>query len=154
MTDFTQGRRKIPALFSVFKEGVRELTRRPARGGAAKAPRRRRTRVCPDLSSTSPSGTTVETTTRRPAELKKTRRPLIHAASKVERQSYLVRREFFVEAYHEASTELLRGGREVIFPCWSFPPGLPFVRSGPIFEAFWDGCVEKYQPAAVGFDSS
>lgn len=61
----------------------------------------------------------------------------------MERESHLVVREVFVERYHEASAELLRGGRDVAFPCWSFPPGLPFVRTGPIFQAFWDGCIEK-----------
>jgi hypothetical protein len=79
--------------------------------------------------------------------LKKSRRPLIHAASKVVRETYKVVRRAFLEAYHEASKELLRGGRNVVFPRWSFPPGLPFDRSGPIFEPFWDGCVERLLPA-------
>jgi hypothetical protein len=84
----------------------------------------------------------------RPAsKLNKSRRPLIHAASKVVRETYKVVRRAFVEAYHEASKELLRGGRNVVFPRWSFPPGLPFDRSGPIFEPFWDGCVERLLPA-------
>ena len=41
--------------------------------------------------------------------------------------------------------KIVRGA--VVFPCWSFPPGLPFVRSGPVFEAFWEGCIEKLLPA-------
>ena len=85
----------------------------------------------------------------RPERLKKTRRPLVHAASKVERESYLTVREVFVDKYHEASAELLRGGRDVVFPCWSFPPGLPFVRTGPIFRPFWDGCMEELLTAEI-----
>jgi len=85
----------------------------------------------------------------RPERFKKTRRPLLHAASKVERESYLIVRSVFVETYHEASAELLRGRRDVVFPCWSFPPGLPFVRTGPIFQAFWDGCIEKLPPDEI-----
>jgi len=84
----------------------------------------------------------------RSEKLKKRPCPLVHAASKVERESYLRVREAFVEKFHEASAELLRGGRDVVFPCWSFPPGLPFVRSGPTFSAFWDGCVEGFPSAA------
>ena len=87
----------------------------------------------------------------RSENLKKSRRPLVHAASKAARESYKRVRAAFVEAFHEASAELRRGGRNVIFPCWSFPPGLPFVRTGPIFAPFWDGCVERLVPAeAVG----
>jgi len=73
----------------------------------------------------------------------------VHAASKVERESYLIVREVYVERYHEASAKLLCGGRDVVFPCWSFPPGLPFVRTGPIFRAFWDGCIEKELPDKI-----
>ena len=82
----------------------------------------------------------------RSKNLKKSRRPLVHAASMVERESYLTVRAVYVESYREASAELLRGGRNVVFPCWSFPPGLPFTRSGPIFVPFWDGCVESLIP--------
>jgi len=85
----------------------------------------------------------------RAERLKKTRRPLVHAASRVERESYLVVRAVFVERFHEASAELLGGGRDVVFPCWSFPPGLPFVRTGLIFQAFWDGCIEKELSAEI-----
>ena len=83
----------------------------------------------------------------RSRNLKKSRRPLVHAASKVERESYLTVRAAYVETYREASAELRRGGRNVVFPCWSFPPGLPFARSGPIFVPFWDGCAERLMPA-------
>ncbi len=59
----------------------------------------------------------------RSANLKKSRRPLVHAATKSGRESYLLVRAAFVEFFREASRELLQGGRDVVFPRWSFPPG-------------------------------
>jgi len=90
----------------------------------------------------------------RSENLKKSRRPLVHAASKAERESYLVVRAAFVEFFREASRALLQGGRDVVFPCWSFPPGAPFTRSGPIFVPFWDGCAERMMPAETVADTS
>ncbi len=79
----------------------------------------------------------------RPANFKKSERPLVHAASKAARDSYKVVRATFVEFFKNASRELLQGCKDVEFPAWSFPPGAPFVRSGLTFHAFHDGCVER-----------
>ena len=81
---------------------------------------------------------------------KKSPRTLVHAATKVVRRSFKTARSAFVKAYRKASKDLSQGGRDVLFPCWCYPPGQPFTRSGPTFTPFWDGYVERLVPAEGG----
>lgn len=63
----------------------------------------------------------------RPEKTKRSRLPLVHAASREVRQRFYEAYAAFLDAYHSAA-ELLREGRhQVAFPPGSFPPRLPFI---------------------------
>jgi hypothetical protein len=63
----------------------------------------------------------------KPGKTKKSPAPAFHAASRAARQSLREAYAAFVAAYRAAAEKLQAGARDVIFPCGSFPPALPFV---------------------------
>jgi REP element-mobilizing transposase RayT len=63
----------------------------------------------------------------KPKKTKKSPAPAFHAASRAVRQSLREAYGSFVVAYRAAAEKLRTGARDVIFPCGSFPPALPFV---------------------------
>ncbi len=67
-----------------------------------------------------------------PDTAKKSRLPIVHAASRGIRKRYIEAYRIFLQAYRSAS-EMLRSGKlDVPFPEGCFPPGRPFVRAhGP-----------------------
>lgn len=66
--------------------------------------------------------------TRRVRKPKKSPIPLVHAASKIIRRLYYEAYRRFESAFREAAELLKAGEFGVVFPDWSFPPGLPYVR--------------------------
>ena len=65
-----------------------------------------------------------------PTKAKKSPAPLVHAASKRVRTEMKIAYRWFVRAFREAAEYLRAGDRLARFPRGSFPPGLPFVRTG------------------------
>ena len=63
----------------------------------------------------------------KPRKTKKSPAPAFHAASRAVRQGLREAYTAFVAAYRAAAEKLRAGARDVIFPCGSFPPALPFV---------------------------
>ena len=63
----------------------------------------------------------------RPLELKKSRAPAFHAATKAARRELVEAFGWFLSAYHEAAVRLRQGDLQAGFPEGSFPPRLPFV---------------------------
>lgn len=63
---------------------------------------------------------------RRPVHVKRSRRPMCHAATRAARQEY--RRHYLgvVAAYREASRRLHQGEHSVRFPAYCYPPPLPY----------------------------
>ncbi len=53
---------------------------------------------------------------------------MFHAASKKARLDLYQAYAWFANVFREASEKLRKGDRAAIFPPWSFPPALPFVR--------------------------
>jgi hypothetical protein len=84
----------------------------------------------------------------RPRQTKKSPRPLVHAATEAAHKAFETVYRGFVEMYREASKKLRQGDRNAVFPRWSFPPGLAFVRDGPVAVNFWDGWITRPEPAA------
>ena len=64
----------------------------------------------------------------RPKNLVRSPRPLVHAATKAQRERYRDNYRTFYAAYREAADRLAEGDRSVEFPVGCFPPALPFVR--------------------------
>jgi len=69
-----------------------------------------------------------------PAEPKRSPAPLVHAASQKVRERMIDTYRGFVAEFRAAAEELRAGNRNARFPVGSFPPGLPFVRAGPMRE--------------------
>ena len=63
----------------------------------------------------------------RPARVKRSPAPLIHAASRAVRLEFWAAYREFVRAFRCASERLRRGDLSATFPPWSFPPALPYV---------------------------
>jgi hypothetical protein len=70
----------------------------------------------------------------RPEEAKQSPAPLVHAATLEAREAFVAAYRWFVASFREASVQLRAGRRDVKFPEGSFPPGLPFVRPGPLLR--------------------
>ena len=75
----------------------------------------------------------------RPVRSKQSQRPMCHAASQEMRERFKEAYRGFVAMFREAS-RLLKLGRvtEATFPKGSFPPHLPFVRTGEEFDPLAD----------------
>jgi REP element-mobilizing transposase RayT len=67
----------------------------------------------------------------RPAKLKKSRAPLVHAATRAVRRELKEAYALFLTAFRQASAKLRSGDRTAVFPPGSFPPRLPFVVPEP-----------------------
>jgi hypothetical protein len=65
----------------------------------------------------------------RPAKLKRSPAPLVHAASKATRRRFRNAYAWFVLEYRRAAARLAAGEVGVAFPAGSFPPSLPYVAS-------------------------
>ena len=65
----------------------------------------------------------------RPQRAKRSRTPLVHAASRAARLRVLEAYRAFVARYRQAAKQLKQGRLGVRFPPGSFPPALPFVAS-------------------------
>ncbi|HEX9943353.1 MAG TPA: hypothetical protein VGG03_15145 [Thermoanaerobaculia bacterium] len=65
-----------------------------------------------------------------PRKTKRSPAPRVHAFSKWIRQEMRETYAWFVKAFREAAEKLRAGDRMAEFPEGSFPPGLPFVRTG------------------------
>jgi REP element-mobilizing transposase RayT len=63
----------------------------------------------------------------KPNRLRRTRAPLVHAASKESRTLWSTRYKAFAEAFWNSARRLRVGLTDVIFPEGCFPPALPFV---------------------------
>ena len=63
----------------------------------------------------------------RPARIKKSPAPLVHAATKAMRQLFWEGYALFVAAYRSAAERLKAGDAAPPFPAGCFPPALPFV---------------------------
>lgn len=63
----------------------------------------------------------------RPKNLALSPKPLVHAASRRQREEFLAKYRAFQAAYREAATRLREGRLGAEFPAGSFPPALPFV---------------------------
>jgi REP element-mobilizing transposase RayT len=63
----------------------------------------------------------------RPAKIKKSPAPLVHAASRAVRRQLWEAYAWFVASYREAAERLRAGHHDVPFPSGCFPPALPFV---------------------------
>jgi hypothetical protein len=63
----------------------------------------------------------------KPRKTKKSPAPAFHAASRAVRRGLREAYASFVAAYRTTAEKLRAGARDVIFPCGSFPPVLPFV---------------------------
>ena len=75
----------------------------------------------------------------RPTRSKSTPKPPCHAASKNMRERFRQAYRAFVAMFQEASLKLKFGNvTAAIFPKGSFPPSLPFVRIGEIFDPLAD----------------
>ena len=75
----------------------------------------------------------------RSAKNKKSPRPLCHAASTEMRDRVRRARRAFRDMYRAAANKLKWGKiAEAVFPQGSFPPGLPFARTGPSFDSLAD----------------
>ncbi len=82
-------------------------------------------------------------------------RPLVHAVTEAAHEAYETVHRGFVKVYREASKNLRQGDRTAVFPRWSFPPGLAFVRDGPVVVNFWDGWIlSETVPEVAAIDSS
>jgi REP element-mobilizing transposase RayT len=62
----------------------------------------------------------------RPACLKRSRRPLCHAATRIARREYGCQYRLIVLAYREASRRFRSGELSVVFPAYCYPPPLPY----------------------------
>jgi len=67
-----------------------------------------------------------------PTKTKRSPAPLVHAASKRIRTQIRIAYAWFARASREAAEYLRTGDRLARFPFGSFPPGLLFVRTGPL----------------------
>jgi REP element-mobilizing transposase RayT len=65
----------------------------------------------------------------RPRSVKQTPAPLVHATTAAARATFAAAQRSFMEAFRTASEQLRRGLARVEFPCFAFPPRLPFVES-------------------------
>ncbi len=75
----------------------------------------------------------------RPPKSKSSPKPLCHAASKNMRQRFRQAYRAFVAMFQEASLKLKFGNvTAAVFPKYSFPPSLPFVRSGEEMDPLAD----------------
>ncbi len=75
----------------------------------------------------------------RPVRSKRSPKPLCHAASKDIRERFRKARQGFVAMFQEASIKLRFGNvTGAKFPKGSFPPSLPFVRTGEEFDPLAD----------------
>ena len=86
----------------------------------------------------------------RPAQSSRSPKPLCHAASKEMRER--VRRAYraFVVMFREASLKVRLGlAAEAIFPKGSFPPNLPFVRTGDELDPLADAGGSRGFAAAL-----
>ncbi len=76
---------------------------------------------------------------RRPVKSKRSPKPLCHAASKELRKRMRLAYRGFVAMFQEASLKVKFGRvSEAIFPKGSFPPTLPFRRTGEVFDPLAD----------------
>ncbi|MCP5111126.1 MAG: hypothetical protein GY953_09850 [bacterium] len=75
----------------------------------------------------------------RPLHRKRSPKPLCHAISQEIRDRFRKAYRAFREMYRRASA-LVKAGKvaEAVFPQGSFPPSLPFVRSGELFDPLAD----------------
>ena len=75
----------------------------------------------------------------RPPKSKKSPKPACHAASKNMRERFRQTYRVFVAMFQEASLKIKFGNvKAAVFPKGSFPPSLPFVRSGEEFDPLAD----------------
>ncbi len=75
----------------------------------------------------------------RPPKSKSSPKPLCHAASKNMRDRFRQTYRAFVAMFQEASLKIKFGNvTAAIFPKGSFPPSLPFIRSGEEFDPLAD----------------
>ncbi|HKI02431.1 MAG TPA: hypothetical protein VKK31_10650 [Thermoanaerobaculia bacterium] len=65
-----------------------------------------------------------------PKQPEKSPAPRFHASSKEMRRALYNAYSEFLAAFRDAAEKLQSGDRSAQFPSGSFPPGLPFVRSG------------------------
>ncbi|MFP5284441.1 MAG: hypothetical protein ACLGI9_01760 [Thermoanaerobaculia bacterium] len=63
----------------------------------------------------------------RPARIKKSPAPFVHAISKTVRRELWETYSWVVAAYRKAAERLRAGDRAAVFPLGCFPPALPFV---------------------------
>jgi REP element-mobilizing transposase RayT len=63
----------------------------------------------------------------RPAKIKKSPAPFVHAATRAVRRQLWEAYAWFVASYRDAAERLRAGHRDVPFPSGCFPPALPFV---------------------------
>jgi hypothetical protein len=63
----------------------------------------------------------------RPAKIKKSPAPFVHAISKAVRRELWEAYALVVAAYRTAADRLRAGDRQAVFPLGCFPPALPFV---------------------------
>ena len=65
-----------------------------------------------------------------PEKVKKSPRPWFHAHTPEVRKALRTALLFIVTAYRQAAEALKAGEYDVRFPAHTFPPGLPYVRTG------------------------
>jgi hypothetical protein len=63
----------------------------------------------------------------RPAKIKRSPAPFVHAVSKAVRRQLWEAYSLVVAAYRTAADRLRAGDRDAVFPLGCFPPALPFV---------------------------
>ena len=63
----------------------------------------------------------------RPARIKKSPAPFVHAISKTVRRELWEAYSWVVAAYRTAAERLRAGDRDAVFPLGCFPPALPFA---------------------------
>ncbi|MCP4205200.1 MAG: hypothetical protein GY769_25090 [bacterium] len=86
----------------------------------------------------------------RPARSKRSPKPSCHAASKAMRKRFRQAYRAFVAMFQEASLQLKFGYvTRAIFPKGSFPPSLPFIRTGEEFDPLADAGGSRNFAAAL-----
>lgn len=86
----------------------------------------------------------------RPTRSKRSPKPLCHAVSKAMRERFRQVYRAFVAMFQEASLKLKFGNVMVaIFPKGSFPPNLPFLRTGEEFDPLAAGGSRSFAVLAA-----
>ncbi len=86
----------------------------------------------------------------RPARSKRSPKPPCHVASKAMRKRFRLAYRAFTALFQEASLQLKFGyAARALFPKGSFPPSLPFIRSGEEIDPLADAGGSRSFAAAL-----